>query len=56
MPHDNAVNAKLRLRMEHEKLTKSQYAERILNEIAKPFNENFARLKCMLQGFRICFV
>ena len=56
MPHDNAVNAKLRLRMEHEKLTKSQYAARILNEIAKPFNENFAGLKYMLQGLKIYFV
>ena len=33
----------------------SQYAERILNKIAKPFNETFTGLKCMLQGFRICF-
>ena len=55
MPHDNAVNAKLRLRMEHEKLTKSKYAERVLNEIAKPFNGNFARLKFMLQGLKTCF-
>ena len=34
----------------------SQYAERILNKIEKPFNKTFAGLKCMLQGFRIYFI
>ena len=33
-----------------------QYAERILNKIAKAINETFAGLKLMLQGFRIYFV
>ena len=32
-----------------------QYAERILNKIAKAINETFAGLKLMLQGFRIYF-
>ena len=36
--------------------TISQYAEWILNKIAKATNETFTGLKCMLQGFRICFV
>ena len=31
----------------------SQYAERILNEIAKAISKNFAEFKCMIQGFRI---
>ena len=34
----------------------SQCAEWILDKIAKPLNETFTGLKCMLQGFRICFV
>ena len=34
----------------------AQCAERMLNEIAKPLNETFTGLMCMLQGFRICFV
>ena len=34
----------------------AQYAERILNKTAKAINETFARLKLMLQGFRIYFV
>ena len=36
--------------------TTTQCAEWILNKIAKPLNETFTGLKCMLQGFRICFV
>ena len=32
----------------------SQFAEQILNKIAKSFNETFTGLKFMLQGFRIC--
>ena len=34
----------------------SQCAEWILNKIAKYINKTFTGLKCMLQGFRICFV
>ena len=34
----------------------SQCAERISNKIAKPLNETFTGLMCMLQGFRIFFV
>ena len=33
----------------------TQYAERILNKIAKAINETFAGLKFMLQRFRIYF-
>ena len=33
----------------------SQCTERISNKIANPLNETFKGLKCMLQGFRICF-
>ena len=34
----------------------SQCAEGILNKIAKPLNETFTGLMCMLQGFRMIFV
>ena len=34
----------------------SQYAEGILNKIAKPLNETFTGLMCMVWGFRICFI
>ena len=34
----------------------SQCAEWILNKISKPLNETFIGFKCMIQGFRICFV
>ena len=34
----------------------TQCAEGILNKIAKPLNETFTGLFCMLQGFRICFI
>ena len=34
----------------------SQCAEMILNKVAKTINQSFTGLKCMLQGFRICFV
>ena len=34
----------------------TQCVERISNKIAKPLNETCTGLKCMLQGFRICFV
>ena len=37
------------------KIPISQYTERNLNKIAKPFNETFTGLKCMLLGFRMCF-
>ena len=35
--------------------TTPQYAEWILNKIAKAINETLAGLKCMLQEFRIYF-
>ena len=35
---------------------KTQCAEWISNKIAKPLNETFKGLKCMLQGFGIYFV
>ena len=34
----------------------SQYAEMILNKVAKPFNGTFIGLMYILQGFRIYFV
>ena len=34
--------------------TKTQFAEKGLIEVTKPFNETFAEL--MLHGFRICFI
>ena len=34
----------------------TQYAEWVLNEIAKATNETFIGLKCMLHGFRIYLV
>ena len=33
----------------------AQYAERILNKVAKLLNETFIGLKCMSQVFKICF-
>ena len=38
------------------KVGTSQYTEWILKKIAKAINVAFARLNCMLQGFRIYFV
>ena len=36
--------------------TMTQCAEWILNKIAKYINKTFTGLKCILKGFRICFV
>ena len=40
-----------------DSLENAQCAERILSKIAKPLNDTFTGLKCIMrQGFRICFV
>ena len=40
----------------HLSINHSQCAEKIFLENAKPLNEIFTGLMCMLRGFRICFV
>ena len=37
-------------------LCNAQCAEGILNKIAKPLNETFTGLNCMLKGLRIVFL
>ena len=38
-----------------DRIIPSQYTEWILDEIAKATNKTLTGLKCMLQGFRMCF-